>query len=139
MLRKIDLASMLYNLEVRVPFVDRKVSNFALPLPQDWKIKGGTRKRILWHLASRYFPTSILGPRAKHGFDIPIGEWFRRGNIPELNAILEPAKVKQGGIFSPDAVDRLVKEHMHGRLDHFEQLWTIFVLEHWRQRTNPIL
>lgn len=138
MLHKVDAASMRYSLEVRVPLVDPNVAGLAQSFPAEWKVHRGQRKRILYKVARRYFPASVLGHRRKHGFDIPLGEWLRRGSLPEVADLLSPSQIKQGGIFRASAVGTLLKEHMDGSRDNFEKLWNIYVLERWRQRFQPV-
>ena len=138
MLHKIDTASMRYGLEVRVPLVDPQVAGLAQSFPETWKVHRGQRKRILYKVAQRYFPNSVLGGRRKHGFDIPLGEWLRQGSLPEIAEVLSPSQVRQGGVFHAAAVSRLLKEHMDGRNDHFSKLWNIYVFERWRQRLHPV-
>ena len=75
-LAKTDRASMFNSLEVRAPFLDRRVVEFAAALPTRFKIAGGRRKVILKTLAKRYLPAAIVD-RKKHGFAVPIGSLMR--------------------------------------------------------------
>src|SRR3989304_3503858 len=82
MLQKVDLASMMYSLEVRVPFLDPSVVELAMAMPSSFKIDRGRRKRILTDAYRGHLPDEILD-RSKQGFEVPIGEFFR-GPLREM-------------------------------------------------------
>src|SRR5580704_14579019 len=75
-LMKVDRMSMAHAVEVRPPFLDHRIVEFAAGLPASFKMRGREQKVILKRLMERKLPGSIL-TREKIGFDIPAHEWFR--------------------------------------------------------------
>jgi len=121
-LAKVDRASMIHGLEVRSPFLDLEVINFARKLPHTVKLRGGTTKWILKKALEPILPASILY-RKKKGFGTPLGQWFRdRALAPEIPV---------GG--SGGFVERAVHSHQTGRGDERLFLWCQHVLGEWRK------
>lgn len=79
---KVDRASMLNSLEVRAPFLDRDVVDFARRLPASVKLRGGTTKWILRQVAAPLVPERVI-KRPKQGFAVPCGQWFSDGRLPD--------------------------------------------------------
>ena len=76
-------------------------------------------------------PTEIQA-RGKHGFGVPFRQWFRGLLAPALREILGPDRLASSGLFDPDALARLVAEHLSGARDHAKLLWSLVVFEQWR-------
>ena len=131
MLRKVDTASMLNSLEVRVPYLDRRVIALAMSMPGAWKMRGTRRKRVLKDAVRDLLPRSVLR-RGKAGFEVPIGEWIRS----DLRGMFRDVLGSAGGLpLDTTAVTRLVEEHESGRADHAKILWAILSLKWWERRT----
>ena len=75
-LNKVDRMSMAHSLEVRPPFLDHRIVEFAARLPEDLKIRGGRLKFVLRELMKDRLPRAVVR-RSKEGFDIPAHHWFR--------------------------------------------------------------
>ncbi|MCO6509990.1 MAG: asparagine synthase (glutamine-hydrolyzing) [Aridibacter famidurans] len=129
-LTKVDRASMAVSLEVRAPFLDHKVVEFAASLPADYKLKGRTSKYILKKAVGDLLPDEIIS-RPKKGFGIPVAEWLKGRLNPLLNELLSEERLKSQGIFEPAFVSRLVDEHESGKANHYKQLWTLLVFQLW--------
>jgi asparagine synthase (glutamine-hydrolysing) len=132
MLWKVDTASMMHSLEVRVPFLSPDVANFAANLPTDYKIRGGTGKHVLRDAFAEDLPPEIL-QRRKMGFEVPVGEFLRN----ELKTIYQDTVT--GDLLNtlglaPAIADRLFNEHQTRRHDHADLLWALFVLCSWYRR-----
>jgi len=131
MLKKVDYAAMMHGLEVRLPFLDSNIVEFALKLPDRYKIYGKVRKKILKDAFSDVLPPSITG-RSKKGFLLPIRSWFRDGNIREdLIDLVE----SQNQIDSKEC-DILLQEHSSGKYDHSVFLWSIYVYLKWKSQVK---
>ncbi|WP_225306819.1 MULTISPECIES: asparagine synthase (glutamine-hydrolyzing) [Haloarcula] len=130
MLTKVDQASMYNSLEVRVPFLDTDVVEYALSLPTDHKLTGRDRKRVLKRAFDDVLPESIL-QRNKHGFDMPIGEWFKHELADEFVSMVRATDL---GILDTAAILELFDEHLDGNHDHSRFLWTVYVFKHWAVR-----
>lgn len=120
--------SMAHSLEVRAPFVDYKVVEFAARLPAGLKLKRGRLKYLLRRVASRYLPREVVG-RPKQGFGFPLGAWMRSDLTGVLEELLGDARFAQLGIFEQTAIDSIVSEHIAGKTDHSYRLWILLNLE----------
>jgi len=133
MLRKVDRMSMLHSLEVRVPFLDHKFVEWGCSLPSNAKLHGKTTKWILKEAFRDVLPDEILD-RRKHGFEIPVGEWFR-GELREMiEDVCSASTVNRRGLFNPRQVEQVLKDHQDGRRDYNNQLWILLSLELWQRR-----
>ncbi|MCC7416121.1 MAG: asparagine synthase (glutamine-hydrolyzing) [Acidobacteria bacterium] len=125
-----DRMSMAHGLEVRSPLCDYRLVEHALALPPQYRLRGLRSKHILKEIAARLLPREIVN-RPKVGFDSPIGEWFRRDLRPFLDSFLAPDQIARTGLLDPDAVQRLVADHLARRRDYSLQLWSVIALEAW--------
>ena len=132
-LQKVDRASMACSLEVRVPLLDRRVVEVAALLPPRMKLKRFRTKHILKKTMRSRLPTAVLD-RPKKGFGVPLARWFRGELAPLLRDVCEPAALRRGGLFRPEAVQRLLDEHQAGRHDHRKKLYTLLVFLLWSRR-----
>ena len=121
---------MLHSLEVRAPFLDKNVAEFAARLPLECKLRGFKRKYLLKKAFATLLPPEIL-KRNKRGFQIPVAQWLRGRMRPLMEELLGPEALKAQGIFKPAAVKSMMKTHVDGRADLRKQLWTLIVLQLW--------
>jgi asparagine synthase (glutamine-hydrolysing) len=133
MLTKVDRASMAASLEVRVPLLDHRVVEYTSKLSDTLKYKNGKGKYLLRKLLARYLPTNLF-ERPKMGFGVPIDHWFRTDLKPLLLDYLSPVRLKEEGLFDQELVEKKIKEHLSGKLNHKDCLWSLFVWEMWRER-----
>jgi asparagine synthase (glutamine-hydrolysing) len=131
LLVKVDIASMANSLEVRAPFLDRQLVEYAMRLPTRLKIRAGRGKWILRQaFADVLLPETVA--RGKQGFGLPIGAWLRTSLRPLLDdVILSPAALSRGYL-TPAAVRELVHAHLRG-VDHTHRLWSLVMLELWHR------
>lgn len=132
-LNKVDIASMTHGLEVRCPLLDHQVVDLAAAMPMSWKMKRGRGKRILTETFAGLLPPPIQR-RRKMGFGVPLDHWFRGELQPFLKEVLLDRRTLDRGLFRPQAVERLVEEHVTSRWDHSYRLWALLVFELWQQR-----
>jgi asparagine synthase (glutamine-hydrolysing) len=134
-LYKVDRISMAHSLEVRPPFLDPRIVDFANSLPDHFKLRGSESKYVLRRLMEGKLPDSTLR-RTKVGFDIPIHDWFRGVLKPLLLDTLCEKAVSSSQLFRWSAVERLLREHMERRANWGYHLWGLMVLliwiKHWR-------
>jgi asparagine synthase (glutamine-hydrolysing) len=134
-LHKCDRMSMAHSLEVRPPFLDHRIVEFAATLPDNLKIRGGKLKFILRELMKDRLPHSVL-TRKKEGFDIPVHHWLRTILKPLLLDTLNERTVCETGIFSWPAIDRTIRAHLERKANLGYHLWGLLVLflwmKHWR-------
>ena len=132
---KCDRMSMAHSLEVRPPFLDHRIVQFAATLPEDFKIRGNTLKFILRDLMQNKLPQSVL-TRPKEGFDIPAHRWFRTSLRGLMEEVLSPEAVRATGLFNVDAVERLKRDHLKRRANYGYALWGLVTLFLWIKRWN---
>ena len=132
-LYKCDRMSMAHSLEVRPPFLDHRLVEFAGSLPARLKISNGKTKFVMRELLKTKLPPAILS-RRKEGLDIPAHEWLRGPLKPLLLDALGPESVKNAGLFHHEAVDRLVQRHLSRRENLGYNLWGLLTLHLWMRR-----
>lgn len=126
----VDRMAMAHSLEARNPFLDRRVAEFAMRLPAEWKLKSRRIKYVTRKLGERYLPHDLLH-RKKQGFGFPLGLWFRSELRHLIGQIAETSRLVEHGVFRREEMRRLVGEHVAGRVDHSYRLWLLFTLEIW--------
>jgi asparagine synthase (glutamine-hydrolysing) len=130
LLVKADIASMAASLELRAPLLDHRVVELGLSLPDDLKLRGRTGKLALREAFADLLPEQVSA-RGKTGFGVPLGRWFRE-DLRELSDDMLLGGDR--GLLRKPEVERLLREHRAGRVDHGHRLWCLLMLELW-QRT----
>ncbi len=133
MLMKVDRMSMLHSLEVRVPFLDHRFVEFGFSLPDSVKLRGKTTKWILKEAFGGVLPPNIIH-RRKHGFDVPVGEWFKNDLRETIEDICSESTVNRRGLFNPRQVRQIISDHQDGVRDYNNQLWMLLSLELWQRQ-----
>jgi len=132
---KSDRMGMAHSVEVRPPFLDHRIVEFAASLPGDYKVRGSKLKFLLKELMKDKLPPGIVN-RKKVGLDIPTHDWFRGVLKPLLlDTVTEPA-VKQTGIFRWQGIQTLIKRHLERRENLGYHLWGLLTLFLWIKRWN---
>lgn len=127
LLVKVDRTSMAHGLEVRSPFLDAELLEFANRLPPSLKVRGLSLKRVLKRAVSDLLPKEILG-RRKRGFGVPLDRWFRddlRGYAADM--LGKSAHVRDH--LNGGALDEMLTEHEMRSAEHGYALWTLLTLE----------
>lgn len=132
LMAKVDIASMANSLECRQPFLDRRVVELAAEMPVRLKYRYGRGKRILTETFADLLPRSVCR-RAKMGFGVPLGHWFRHELKDFAHDVLLDSRALGRGYFRPEAVRSLLADHQAGRYDHSYRLWALLVLELWQR------
>ncbi len=133
LLVKMDIASMTVSLEARSPFLDHHLMEFAASLPEHLKLRGMTTKYLLKRVLKKFVPEENL-TRAKMGFGVPIGHWFRGSMKTFLRDTLLSDKALSRGLFDRDKVRQMVDQHVSHKRDHDSRLWSLLMLELWFER-----
>ncbi|HLE44062.1 MAG TPA: asparagine synthase-related protein, partial [Methylomirabilota bacterium] len=132
LLVKMDIASMAHSLEVRSPFLDHRLVEFAARLPAHLKLRGLTQKYLLKRAMKGVLPAPVLR-RRKMGFGVPIDHWFRHELRDLAYDVLLDGRARGRGYFRPDVVRRYLDEHAEGRAHHHVRLWALLMLELWHR------
>jgi asparagine synthase (glutamine-hydrolysing) len=132
LLVKMDRTSMAHSLEVRSPFLDTALVEFAAHLSPSLKLRGVSLKRVLKRAVSDLLPADIL-TRPKRGFGVPLDRWFREDLESYTRSMLGPESRVRAQL-NAEAVDQLLAEHHAGRARHGHALWTLLTLELFLRR-----
>jgi len=128
-----DKMSMAAGVEVRVPFLDLDLVEFAARIPPEFKQRGGTGKWVLKKAMEPYLPHDVIY-RPKTGFGAPLRRWMRHELRELLGDLLSEASLKRRGLFDPAAVQRLIAANDAGRVDASYTLLSLLCIEIWRRR-----
>ena len=125
-----DKTSMAANLEVRVPFLNKEMIEFAARMPAGLKLKGLKRKYILKRAAETLLPHDVVW-RKKAGFGAPIRSWLRGALRPMVNDLLSEETIRRRGLFRFKEVKRIIDANLSGREDYNLQVFQLLNLELW--------
>lgn len=131
-LHKTDRASMYNSLEVRVPFLDTDVVEYAMSLPTNYKITPRKQKRVLKRAFDDVLPEQIL-QRNKQGFDMPIGEWFKHELEDEFTGAVRGLDTD---LLDMNVVMDRFADHKTGEREHGKFLWAVYVFARWYRRMD---
>jgi asparagine synthase (glutamine-hydrolysing) len=133
LLVKTDRASMAHSLEARVPYLDPVVTNLALALPTRHRVRWLRKKVLLRKAVAPLLPSEIARGK-KRGFSIPAAAWLRGELEPFARETLAPETLRRQGFFRPEAVARLLDDHVAGKEDLSRQLWGLLSFTLWHER-----
>jgi asparagine synthase (glutamine-hydrolysing) len=129
LLTKADRASMNSALELRAPYLDQSVMEFAASIPVAERVRGVTTKVFLKRYARRYLPSRVVS-RRKRGLSVPLAGWLRGPLHDWAASRLGDERLRTAGV-DPDAAVALLETHRRRRGDHARALWTLVVLSEW--------
>ncbi len=131
-LTKVDRMSMAWSLEARVPLLDHTLLEFVASIPPNLKLRGLTSKYLLRKTVRDVLPPPLLR-RGKRGFSIPLATWLRGPLRAPLCDALLGERLRRRGWLRPEAVERMIDQHIRGERDHAHRLWALLALEVWAQ------
>jgi asparagine synthase (glutamine-hydrolysing) len=129
-----DKMSMASSVEVRVPFLDRELAEFAAwHIPPELKLKGffqPTTKHIFRRAMQDVLPAEVLR-QPKAGFAAPVDYWLAHDLREMTDDLLSETNIRKRGLLRPEAVRSFVEEHRSGAQDWSMQVWQFLTLENW--------
>src|ERR1700678_1353960 len=134
-LTKSDRMSMAHSVEVRPPFLDHRIVEFAASLPASLKIRGAVQKFILRDTMKDKLPPSILKHK-KVGFDIPTHDWLRGPLRSMLVEVLTNGALEHPELFKAGALETLMQQHFERRVNIGYHLWGLLILFLWMKKWN---
>ena len=132
-LNKADRMSMAHSLEVRPPFLDHRIVEFAASLPASLKIRGSRQKVLLKELMRDKLPPSVLR-RKKVGFDIPAHDWLRGCLRSLMMDVLLDGSSDHAKLFRRDAIETYIRLHLERQVNVGYHLWGLMVLFLWMKK-----
>jgi asparagine synthase (glutamine-hydrolysing) len=135
MLYKVDMMSMANSLEVRSPFLDHRIVDFAFQLPASYKIDQQLNKRIVQDAFRNDLPAELYN-RPKQGFEIPLLNWFREDlNSFIFDDLLNPVFIEEQGIFDYSAIQN-IQSKLHSNNPGYIQatVWAFIVFQSWYKK-----
>ena len=133
MLVKVDRMSMLNSLETRTALLSKDIIEFSMSLPDDYKLRGKTRKRILKDAMGGFLPAGYTKGKKK-GFEVPVSNWLKEEMRDDLENLLSEERIISQGIFNYKYINKLKQEHFSGIKNRRDELWTLYVFEKWYEK-----
>ncbi len=134
---KVDRTSMANSLEVRTPFLEPDLVEWAINLPTDLKLRGKTGKWILKRALEGQVPHANLH-RSKMGFSVPLASWFRGPLTPDIRRIGKTSTLSESGLFNMQFVNSLIDAHLSCRRDNAPVLWQLLVFERFLAKNTSL-
>jgi asparagine synthase (glutamine-hydrolysing) len=132
-LNKSDRMSMAHSLEVRPPFLDHRIVEFAASLPASLKIRGSRQKVLLKELMRDKLPSSVLR-RKKIGFDIPAHDWLRGSLRSLMMDVLLDSASDYASLFRRDVIETYIRQHLERQINVGYHLWGLMLLFLWMKK-----
>jgi asparagine synthase (glutamine-hydrolysing) len=136
LLTKADRASMRSAVELRAPFLDRAVMEFAATLPVADRVRGVQTKVFLKRYAERYLPREIIH-RRKRGLSVPLSRWLREPLRDWAESRLGDPLLSRAGIDPAWALE-IFRRHCAREADYARALWSVIVLDEWLRWAYPL-
>lgn len=125
-----DRASMAQSVEVRVPFIDKNLIEYAMSIPGNLKYKNNQSKYILKKVAENYLPNEIVY-RSKASFGAPIRSWISNDLRKTVDDLLSESNIKKRGLFNYEVVKKMIDKDRKGAKDYAYQIYQLITLEYW--------
>jgi asparagine synthase (glutamine-hydrolysing) len=129
---KVDRASMAYSVEVRSPFLDYRIIEFARTLAVSYRYVPGRKKKILRDILKEYIPEEVF-TQPKKGFAVPIGTWIRGELKEEFIENLSDDFLNQVPNLNVVKFKKMFQDHLEGKCDYSSYVWRVYVLSKWYQ------
>jgi len=133
-LQKVDVATMAFSLEARCPMTDYRLVEWAMRLPQEYKLGGGETKSLLKKALCRHLPAEHVY-RKKMGFGVPIGKWLRGPLRGWANELIHDDGLMDKVPLNKARVRELLREQLSGQRESHPLLWSVLMLLCFMQKS----
>lgn len=133
LLYKMDIASMASSLEVRVPYLDHHLVEYAVNVPLNYKIKKGEQKHLMKKTLEKYLPDDLIY-RKKWGFPAPLGTWLQSELSFMIDKYLSKEELDKHSLFNQHFVQDLIAKFHNGETFHYKRIWALIVFQMWFNR-----
>lgn len=130
LLYKMDIASMASSLEVRVPYLDHNLVEYALNVPINYKINGRGQKYLMKKSLEKYLPHDLVY-RKKWGFPAPIGNWLQSELSFMIDKYLCEKELNKHGLFNFEFIKTMIAKFRSGETFHYKRIWSLIVFQMW--------
>ena len=129
----VDRLSMAHSVEVRPPFLDHRLIEFAATLPGELKIRNGREKHILKEAVRGLIPQAVI-ERRKEGFVLPIDHWLLHNLRDKVEETLAPARLAVHGLLRPERVREVLDAHYARTANHGPRIWNLMMFQLWWEK-----
>ena len=133
MFPKVDRACMYNSLENRAPFIDSRILELALSMPDGLKQHGRNKKYILKETFKDLLPEATIH-FSKKGFDVPVDHWLREDLREDVERLTSKEHIERQGLFNYDFIQHILHEHFTGKENHKNKLWNLYVFQKWYEQ-----
>ena len=134
---KVDRASMAFSVEVRSPFLDYRIIEFARTLPISYRYYKGKKKRILRDVLKKYIPEEVFD-QPKSGFSVPLDEWIREDLRKEVLDVLSDENLKMVHNLNIPKFKKMLNDHMDNGVNYSSYIWRVYVFIKWMKKNNVV-
>lgn len=127
---KVDRAAMFNSLETRVPLLDKRIVEFAIQLPYDYKFRNNKTKAILRDVLYKYSPKELI-ERKKQGFSIPIESWLKNELREKVNYYFDKNYLSNQNIFDFNKINKLKNDYYNSNVNYNVIIWNILIFQMW--------
>jgi asparagine synthase (glutamine-hydrolysing) len=131
----VDFLSMAHSVEIRSPFIDYRLAEFAATIPSELKIKGDVVKYILKKCIDEHdiLPEGITG-RPKEGFVLPVYRWIDGPLKGWVLDLLSRKRIERGGLLRYDTIEEILNGHYSGAAKKHAEVWNLVIFQVWWER-----
>ena len=126
-----DRNAMAHSIEARVPYVDRRIVEFAFQLPDGHKLGQGRRKLILRMVGARFLPREIVARVDRIGFGAPVREWLLRAFPSELKALADGPAFRESASIDHTRLREFIDDFLAGRHQDAGTVWRLYAVDQW--------
>lgn len=130
LLYKMDIASMASSLEVRVPYLDHNLVEFAINVPLEYKVRNNEQKHLMKLALEKYLPHDLIY-RKKWGFPAPVGNWLKSDMSFLIDKYLSAEELNKHQLFNSDFVNKLISKFRKGEDFHYKRIWALIIFQMW--------